>query len=320
MLEERVFKKAGIGERFVAFVLDIGIVLLLSLAVAIVVRGEEFFSKDFLEPVAEVFFLTYLTVTTAKWGATVGKKVLRLRVVDTSYKPIGWGKAFLREVIGKTVSSFFFNLGYLWALIDKRNQGWHDKIAGTFVVKLDKDSQLIPVKPEEERVGKGRKIVFGAAVLLGLLPVVLLMVFVFFYLFIAQPVQIKGKGMIPHYKDGEFYLVRKRKALRRNEVVVFEKAEKLVLGRVIGLPGEKVAIKNGKVYINNKRLDESGYLSPYVFTPETFLPQGEVKLAPDSFFILPDNRAVSNPRRWGVISKEKVIGPLWICYWNCQSQ
>jgi uncharacterized RDD family membrane protein YckC len=69
-------------------------------------------------------------------GQTLGKMALNIKVVDeeTNEAP-GYLSAFLREVIGKFLSLFFF-LGFLWVIWDKKKQGWHDKIAHTIVVKL----------------------------------------------------------------------------------------------------------------------------------------------------------------------------------------
>ena len=77
----------------------------------------------------------YYIYFTAK-GQTLGKKALKIRVVrvENGDAP-GYTKAFLREVVGKTVSAMVFGLGYLWMLWDRKKQTWHDKIAGTVVVK-----------------------------------------------------------------------------------------------------------------------------------------------------------------------------------------
>ncbi|OGG02571.1 hypothetical protein A2Z33_02160 [Candidatus Gottesmanbacteria bacterium RBG_16_52_11] len=77
----------------------------------------------------------YWIYFTGKSGQTVGKKLLNIRVVDAATgRPPTYTHAFLREVIGKLLSSFLL-LGYLWMLWDQRKQTWHDKIAGTVVVK-----------------------------------------------------------------------------------------------------------------------------------------------------------------------------------------
>lgn len=77
----------------------------------------------------------YYIYFTAK-GQTLGKKALKIRVVrvENGEAP-GYLKAFLREVVGKMVSGAVLGLGYLWPLWDSRKQAWHDKIAGTVVVK-----------------------------------------------------------------------------------------------------------------------------------------------------------------------------------------
>lgn len=69
-------------------------------------------------------------------GMTLGKWLLREKVVEklTGNYP-GFWRMVLRETIGKGVSGIFFGLGFLWAIWDKDNQAWHDKIAGTVVVR-----------------------------------------------------------------------------------------------------------------------------------------------------------------------------------------
>ncbi len=67
-------------------------------------------------------------------GRTPGKKMLGLAVVRTDGEPMTFGIAFLRWV-GYIVSKIPFFLGFIWAAFDGRKQGWHDKIAGTCVIK-----------------------------------------------------------------------------------------------------------------------------------------------------------------------------------------
>lgn len=67
-------------------------------------------------------------------GQTPGKMAVGIRVVDRRGDTPGLGRAALREVVGKTVASIPLYLGFLWIAWDGRKQGWHDKIAGTYVV------------------------------------------------------------------------------------------------------------------------------------------------------------------------------------------
>lgn len=78
----------------------------------------------------------YYVIFTALYGATPGKMALGLRVVRTDGQPVDWLTAFMREVIGKTLSTLPLLLGYLWAFFHPRRQAWHDLIADTVVVRL----------------------------------------------------------------------------------------------------------------------------------------------------------------------------------------
>jgi uncharacterized RDD family membrane protein YckC len=92
------------------------------------------FGASFLIQIA--IQLGYYIILTGMYGATAGKMVFGLRVVDAQGQKIGLGKAAIRETVGKFVSGIVFGLGYLWVAFDEKKQGWHDKIAGTYVVKV----------------------------------------------------------------------------------------------------------------------------------------------------------------------------------------
>jgi len=64
-------------------------------------------------------------------GTTPGKRVLGMRVIKENGDPAGFGTMLLREWIGKIISGMILSLGYLWILIDKDRQAWHDKLAST---------------------------------------------------------------------------------------------------------------------------------------------------------------------------------------------
>ena len=68
-------------------------------------------------------------------GATPGKRLMGLRVVQDTGEPLGIGTAFLRWV-GYIVSTLPMLMGFLWAGADRRKQAWHDKIAGSVVIDL----------------------------------------------------------------------------------------------------------------------------------------------------------------------------------------
>ena len=68
-------------------------------------------------------------------GQTLGKMALHIMVIDARGNAPGIWRAILREVIGKLVSTVVLLLGYLWIIWDREKRGWHDYIAGTWVVR-----------------------------------------------------------------------------------------------------------------------------------------------------------------------------------------
>jgi signal peptidase I len=119
----------------------------------------------------------------------------------------------------------------------------------------------------------------------------------------------------------------------RGDIVVFLPPQEIqnnpnreaFIKRIIGLPGEKVELKDGKVYINNKPLQENVYLSPSVRTfveacnssgfQPAFLDKPEI-IPPNSYFMLGDNRGSSyDGRCWGVVPRENIIGRAIIRFW-----
>jgi uncharacterized RDD family membrane protein YckC len=133
---------AGFWIRLVAAIID-GIVLCVPYFFFIaLLSGEAFGKVSILNPLGVIIFLLLVLVIIAyapfmlsKFGATLGKMILGLRVVDANGQKIGLGKALLREIIGKWISNLVFSLGFIWVAFDEKKQGWHDKIAGTYVVK-----------------------------------------------------------------------------------------------------------------------------------------------------------------------------------------
>jgi uncharacterized RDD family membrane protein YckC len=76
----------------------------------------------------KVFFIGYC-------GQTPGKMALRLQVVHSEGRPLGFVRAFGREVIGKFISGLLFGVGFLMVAFDPQKQGLHDRFASTVVIK-----------------------------------------------------------------------------------------------------------------------------------------------------------------------------------------
>lgn len=120
---------AGFTSRAAAFIIDS---LLVSIVLGILLG---LFGVQYNEDnnYASLALLVYSFIATSLYGKTIGKRIFNLRVVGPK-KKVSWGKAFVREVIGKIISSVALSIGFLWVIWDKEKQGWHDKLAKTHVV------------------------------------------------------------------------------------------------------------------------------------------------------------------------------------------
>ena len=149
-------------------------------------------------------------------------------------------------------------------------------------------------------------------------------IFFFIYLLIMRPHKISGQSMMPNFQDGEFLLTEKvtyyTRSPRRGDVVVFMppvSATDEFIKRVVGLPGERIMIKDGRVYINDKLLPESYVDSSVPTAGGPFLSDNKEYVIPgDQYFVLGDNRPNSSDSRyWGPITKKAMSGRAWISYW-----
>jgi uncharacterized RDD family membrane protein YckC len=130
---------AGFFRRLFAFTLDW---VILSIMADIVRFAYKFgggsrgsrLSVDVAMGLSAILFFLYFTLLTAEGGQTLGKRVMGIRVVRTDGANLSYTRAFIRS-FGYIISSFFFCLGFLWAIWDRKKQAWHDKIAGTMVVR-----------------------------------------------------------------------------------------------------------------------------------------------------------------------------------------
>ena len=149
-------------------------------------------------------------------------------------------------------------------------------------------------------------------------------IFVVIYLFLMQPHQVKGSSMFPTFKDGEYVLTDKVTFRTRlpayGDVIVFKAPVNEnfdFIKRVIGIPGDRVMISDGKVYVNGNALPET-YLPPeYTTAPGQFLQQGLEYIVPaGSIFAMGDNRDHSSDSRdWGPVPDQNIIGRAFFRYW-----
>ena len=137
---------AGFWRRFVALAIDLVIIFcclyLVTLAASVsyeTTHGSpawgtvSFFLISYL--FYNLFFICYLVYFIAGSGQTPGKMAVGVKVVDLSGGDTGYLRAFFRA-LGYYISSSILMAGFLWSLVDRRRQTWHDKLAGTVVVEI----------------------------------------------------------------------------------------------------------------------------------------------------------------------------------------
>ena len=135
--------------------------------------------------------------------------------------------------------------------------------------------------------------------------------------FLAQATRVYGQSMEPNLHTNERLVVEKLSyrfhGPRRGDIVVLHDptgGPELLIKRVVGLPGERVAMSDGRVYIDGAPLEE-----PYLAQPT--LGQGRSWLVPPlSVFVMGDNRGASRDSRvFGTVSMEEIIGRAVFRYW-----
>ncbi len=136
--------KASVARRFTAQLLDwilIWIIFFLILALSAAAGSAGRSQAPSLGAFFGTFFWSALGYTIfALWflaqGKTPGKWLVGVRAVNKRDGRLpGLGRMLVRETIGKFLSGFFLGLGYFWAIWDRDTQAWHDKIAGTLVLR-----------------------------------------------------------------------------------------------------------------------------------------------------------------------------------------
>jgi signal peptidase I len=142
---------------------------------------------------------------------------------------------------------------------------------------------------------------------------------IFIILFLYQPVRVEGTSMVPMLQDQDRLFINKLAYrvgdVHHSDVVVFHYPRDLTksyIKRVIALPGDRLRIDHGRVYVNDHLLHET-YV-PARFTdersqPEMVVPAGE-------YFVMGDHRSISSDSRdFGPVERGLIYGKASFVYW-----
>ncbi|MEO6391398.1 MAG: signal peptidase I [Pyrinomonadaceae bacterium] len=159
--------------------------------------------------------------------------------------------------------------------------------------------------------------------------VMALLFVVLFLVLVAQPVKVEGTSMLPRLHDGERIFVNKLisykiprlekygwPTLERGDIIVFwypNDPDKSYVKRIIGLPGETVEVRQGRLFINGQELNEP-YLDPHLNASRRSDPPVTVK--EHYYFVMGDNRDNSSDSRyWGLVPEKYIYGKVLFRYW-----
>src|SRR5215469_4637742 len=137
--------------------------------------------------------------------------------------------------------------------------------------------------------------------------------------FLYQPVRVEGTSMLPRLEDHDRLFINKFvyriSSIHRGDVVVFHyprDPEKSYIKRVIGLPGDRIYVDRGRVYLNGKALRES-------YVPEEFRDtrsMAEMVVPEDTYFMMGDHRSISSDsREFGPVERDLIYGKAVFVYW-----
>jgi signal peptidase I len=137
--------------------------------------------------------------------------------------------------------------------------------------------------------------------------------------FLYQPVKVEGTSMAPLLSDQERIFINKFvyrfEPIGRGDVVVFWYPldhSKSFIKRVVGLPGETIELRNGRLFIDDKEITEA-YVPRNFFDGSSY---GPSQIPPGNYFVMGDHRDSSNDSRmFGTVPREYIYGKAVFAYW-----
>lgn len=158
------FKFVGFWKRFLAVIIDSGILFGITIVFQSMFNSGSiisFFEANSLEQfekiskssnsnlsglISLIVGLFYYIIFWVNYdGATPGKRLLAIKIIKEDGTKVSYATAIIRY-LGNLVSGFVFGLGYLWVVLDKKKQSWHDKIANTYVIQtLEKPKTILAI-------------------------------------------------------------------------------------------------------------------------------------------------------------------------------
>ncbi|MDW2913060.1 signal peptidase I [Mesomycoplasma ovipneumoniae] len=158
-------------------------------------------------------------------------------------------------------------------------------------------NNFVTDKPKKKFFNK-KTFLFG---LLTLAFSIALTVFILFT-FIFRLVDVEGNSMFPTLQHGQKIFINRVKSPKRNDIVAFNYKEIVLIKRILGLPGDKITVKENEIYINDKKV--ATFIKSATFLFDGIVPENK-------FFAVGDNlENSSDSRDFGFFDLDDVIGIL----------
>jgi signal peptidase I len=140
--------------------------------------------------------------------------------------------------------------------------------------------------------------------------------------FLYQPVRVEGTSMLPRLVDQDRLFINKFvyhfEAIEHGDVVVFRyprDVQKSYIKRIIAIPGDRLRIDRGRVFVNDKLLPE-----PYI--PQEYRDTRSLDplvIPKDEYFVMGDHRSISSDsREFGPVKRDLIYGKAAFVYWPTQ--
>lgn len=140
--------------------------------------------------------------------------------------------------------------------------------------------------------------------------------------FVASTIKIEGSSMHPILRDQERIIVLKmaivKKHIKRFDIIVFstqDSSPKKRIKRIIGLPSEQIEIKGGTIYINNRKLNQTGNGSSPIFRAGSISIE-PIRIPARHYFVIGENLLLSkDSRNFGLVPRQAILGKAVLRYW-----
>jgi len=174
---------------------------------------------------------------------------------------------------------------------------------------LEAQPEAAAQEPQKEEIKWGQ-------ILLDIVETVVLALVLFLGInAVSARVRVDGYSMNPTLLDGEFVLVNRLAyrmgEMQRGDIIVFRStsSDLDLIKRIIGLPGDEVAVRDGQVLVNGQALNE-----PYIAAAPNY--QGYWTVPEGHLFVLGDNRNdSSDSHQWGLLPFDNIVGKAVFIYW-----